>query len=464
MMARSLAIHQIEQYFDQNHFFSDLSRRVSIPTESQTPERSPELHRYLQDEIAEELAGMGFTFTIEKNPVAGGGPVLIADRAEDSAFTTVLTYGHGDVVRGYDDQWRCDLSPWVLTQDGDRWFGRGSADNKGQHTINLASLRCVLAYRGYLGFNIKVLIETGEEVGSVGLREICEANKDRLSADVFIASDGPRIAPARPTVFMGSRGAFNFTMSVDLRDGGHHSGNWGGLLANPGIILAHAIAAITSSTGEIKVPQWRLDEIPTSVQEVLGALTIDQDENSPDIDPHWGEPGLTPPEQVFGWNSFEVLAFETGNPQNPVNAIPPKAFAHCQVRFVVPTDPVQLLPALREYLDDQGFSNVVLAAEGEAARATRLEPDHPWVKWVIASIGTTTGKEVAVIPNLGGTLPNDVFAEILGLPTIWVPHSYSGCSQHAADEHLLGSVSREALQIMTGLWGDLGEMEVPVGH
>lgn len=170
-MTRASVIQQIEQYFDQNHFFSDLSRRVSIPTESQIPERSAELHRYLQDEIAAELADMGFTFTIEKNPIAGGGPVLIAYREEGPAFTTVLTYGHGDVVRGYDDQWRRDLSPWVLTQDGDRWFGRGSADNKGQHTINLAALRYVLACRGYLGFNIKVLIETGEEVGSVGLAQ-----------------------------------------------------------------------------------------------------------------------------------------------------------------------------------------------------------------------------------------------------------------------------------------------------
>ena len=464
MMNRASVIQQIEQYFDQDNFFSDLSRRVSIRTESQIPEQHANLHRYLEDEIAAELVDIGFTFTIEKNPVAGGGPVLIAQREEDPAFTTVLTYGHGDVVRGYDDQWRRGLNPWVLTREGDRWFGRGSADNKGQHTINLAALRCVLAYRGYLGFNIKILIETGEEVGSIGLRELCAANKDRLSADVFIASDGPRIAPARPTVFMGSRGAFNFTMSVDLREGGHHSGNWGGLLANPGIILAHAIAAITSSTGEIKVPQWRPTEIPDSVQEVLGQLTIDQDENSPDIDHDWGEPGLTPPEQVFGWNSFEILAFETGNPQSPANAIPPTASAHCQVRFVVPTDPEQLLPALREFLDKRGFSKVLLSAEGRAARATRLEPDHPWVKWVIASIETTTGKEVAVIPNLGGTLPNDVFAEVLGLPTIWVPHSYSGCSQHAADEHLLGSVSREALQIMTGLWWDLGEMELPAGH
>ena len=262
MMTRASVIQQIEQYFDQNQFFSDLRRRVGIPTESQVPDRSVELHRYLQDEIATELAGMGFTYTIENNPVVGGGPVLIAHREEDPASTTVLTYGHGDVVQGYDDQWRRDLSPWVLTQDGDRWFGRGSADNKGQHTINLAALRHVLANRGRLGFNIKVLIETGEEVGSIGLREFCEVNKDRLSAYVFIASDGPRIAPARPTVFMGSRGAFNFTMTGDLREGGHHSGNWGGLLANPGIILAHAIAAITSSTGAVSYTHLTLPTTP----------------------------------------------------------------------------------------------------------------------------------------------------------------------------------------------------------
>ena len=463
-MSRTKATERIENYFDQDLFFTDLHRRVSIRTESQVPEQRSELYRYLENEIGEELRKIGFTFVIEENPITGGGPILLAQRHEDSALHTVLTYGHGDVVCGYDNEWRQGLSPWQLTREGDRWFGRGAADNKGQHTINLAALKCVLEERGRLGFNIKILIETGEEIGSIGLRELCAANKDRLSADVFIASDGPRIAPARPTVFMGSRGAFNFNMNVDLREGGHHSGNWGGLLANPGIILAHAIAAITSSTGEIKVPQWRPDKIPSSVQDVLGELTIDQDENSPEIDLHWGEPGLTPPEQVFGWNSFEVLAFETGNPKNPANAIPPKASAHCQVRFVVPTDPEQLLPALRKFLDEHGLSSVVLSAEGKAARATRLEPDHPWVKWVIASIETTTGKKVAVIPNLGGTLPNDVFAEILGLPTIWVPHSYSGCSQHAADEHLLGSVSREALQIMTGIWWDLGEMGLPVGH
>src|SRR5262249_33504324 len=42
----------------------------------------------------------------------------------------------------------------------------------------------------------------------------------------------------------------------------------------------------------------------------------------------------------------------------------------------------------------------------------------------------------------------------LGIPTIWVPHSYRGCSQHAPNEHLPLSIAREALGIMAGVfWG-----------
>jgi hypothetical protein len=86
-----------------------------------------------------------------------------------------------------------------------------------------------------------------------------------------------------------------------------------------------------------------------------------------------------------------------------------------------------------------------------------LSPEHPWVRWAAASIERTTGKKPAILPTLGGTLPNDAFAELLGLPTLWVPHSYPGCSQHAANEHLLASVAREGLEMMAGLFWDLGD-------
>jgi hypothetical protein len=90
-------------------------------------------------------------------------------------------------------------------------------------------------------------------------------------------------------------------------------------------------------------------------------------------------------------------------------------------------------------------------------RATRLNPDHPWVARVKESIARTTGKKPAVLPNLAGSLPNETFSEILGLATVWVPHSYPGCSQHAPNEHALVSMTEEALAMMTGLFWDIGE-------
>ena len=83
--------------------------------------------------------------------------------------------------------------------------------------------------------------------------------------------------------------------------------------------------------------------------------------------------------------------------------------------------------------------------------ATRLDPDNHWVRWAADSIEATTGLAPAVLPNLGGWLPNRCFAEVLGLPTLWVPHLYPACSQHAPDEHLLSNVAEEGLRIMTHL-------------
>ena len=94
--------------------------------------------------------------------------------------------------------------------------------------------------------------------------------------------------------------------------------------------------------------------------------------------------------------------------------------------------------------------------------ASRTDFDSPWIGWTAESIRKTTGKPPAVLPNFGGSLPNDVFTDILKLPTMWVPHSYPGCSQHAPDEHILLSVAEEALGIMAGLFWDLGEMKHPL--
>src|SRR6266404_5413924 len=297
-MTRDGAIARAALHYDDGSFLADLTRRVAIRSESQVPESFPELHRYLGEEIAPALAAMGYETAIHDNPVKGGGPFLIGKRVEDAALPTVLTYGHGDVIRGLDAQWREGLSPWRLEQHGQVIYGRGTADNKGQHSINLAALAAVLAERGgTLGFNSTVMIETSEEIGSPGLKEFCEQNKAMLAADMLLGSDGPRLSPARPTIYMGTRGAFNFDLSVDLREGGHHSGNWGGLLANPGTILASAIACLVDAKGRILVEGLRPPPIPPSVRAALADI-VPGEPGGPEIDAQWGEPGLTPAERV----------------------------------------------------------------------------------------------------------------------------------------------------------------------
>jgi len=457
-MTRQHAIDQTLACFDDGRFQQVLARRVAMRTESQDEASGPALHAYLSDEIVPHLARLGFTCRIVENPVTPRCPFLLAERIEPGAEFTLLTYGHGDVVRGYDAQWRAGLSPWEIVIEGNRWYGRGTADNKGQHTINLVALEQVLAVRGgTLGYNVKIILEMGEEAGSPGLNEVCAQHRELLAADLFLASDGPRVAASRATMFLGSRGVFNFGLHLRLRDGGHHSGNWGGLLRNPGIRLAHAIASLVDAKGRILVPGLLPAELPESVRSALQDIEVGGGPGDPEIDPDWGEPGLSPAERVIGWNSLEVLAFTTGNPAMPVHAIPAEARAHCHMRYVVGSDVANFLAHIRAHLDAQGFDDVELRGTEMHMAATRLDPDDAWVRWGLASMERSTGKRPALLPNLGGSLPNDVFSETLGLPTLWVPHSYAACSQHAPNEHILADLTRESLHIMAGLFWDLAE-------
>ncbi len=462
--SRSTALAAAAQHFDSGAFARTLAARVAVRSESQDPGATPRLHSYLQGQLLPALQALGFVCTLHDNPQQASspahpapGPFLIAKRHEDNSQPTVLMYGHGDVIRGQDTAWTQGQGPWVLAADGERLYGRGTADNKGQHSINIDALACVLASRGgRLGFNVKWLFETSEEIGSPGLADFCRQQQPALAADALLASDGPRWSREQPTVFLGSRGVANFELTLNLRDGAHHSGNWGGLLRNPATVLAHALCSLVDTRGVIRVPALRPPPIAANVRAALQGLQVQPGVGDPQVDAGWGEPGLSPAERVIAWNTLEVLAYTAGNPQHPVNAIPASAKAHMHMRWVPGTDSSRIREHVQAHLAQAGFADVTVGPV-EVMAATRLDPDDPWVHFTLKSITESTGLAPVLLPNLGGSLPNDVFADILGLPTVWVPHSYAGCNQHAPNEHLLAPVARQALQIMAGLYWDLGE-------
>ena len=461
MTTRDESLAQARRHFDDGRFEAELARRVALRTESDAGPAGPALWVYLRDELQPLLSAMGFDCQILENPVAGGGPFMIARRHEADHLPTVLGYGHGDVVSGQEGRWSPGLEPWRLQARDNRLYGRGTADNKGQHSINLAAFAAVLRAReGRLGYNTTWLFEMGEEAASPGLHAVCEQYRDHLRADLFLSSDGPRVRASRPTLFLGSRGAVNFSLRLRSRSRPYHSGNWGGVLTNPAVVLSHAVASLVDAHGRLCVPALCPPPPPPSVRAALASIPIGEDPDAPDLDEGWGEPGLSPAERLMAWNTLEVLALGAGSAERPINAIPAEAVAHCQLRFVVGTPWRDLERHVREHLKDHGFGQVEVSVSISGA-ATRLDPSNPWVDWAQRSIERSCGLRADVLPNLAGSLPNDVFADLLGMPTLWVPHSYPACAQHAPDEHLLVPVAREGLALMAGLYWDLGEPTAP---
>jgi acetylornithine deacetylase/succinyl-diaminopimelate desuccinylase-like protein len=456
-MTRADAIARAHQHLHSGDFIAELERRVAYRTESQNPERRDVLQAYLEKELQPAFAQLDFATRLIESP-GGKNPYLLAEYRESASAPTVLMYGHGDVVDGMAGGWRDNLDPWRTTIAGNRVYGRGTADNKGQHSINLSALGAVRAARGgRLGFNAKFIVEMGEEIGSPDLRAVCESLRDELKADLFLASDGPRLAAERPTIFLGCRGGIRILLTVNLRDGSHHSGNWGGVLANPATILASAIATLVDGKGRLLPEELKPPRISNQVRAALADVRIEPMSDEPALSEDWGEEGLSAPERLYAWNTLEVLAMSSGNMEKPANAIPGRAQAMLQLRFVVGTRSEKVVDVVRAHLHQKGFPMVEVRATQSFA-ASRTDFDSPWINWTAESIRQTTGKAPAILPNFGGSLPNDVFSETLGLPTIWVPHSYPGCSQHAPGEHILLSVTEEALGIMAGLFWDLGEM------
>ncbi|MFG6666405.1 M20 family metallopeptidase [Halomonas sp. HNIBRBA4712] len=451
--AIDLALNELSN----GNFYRVLGRRVAMRTVSQSTECGPMLEKYLDDEITPQLEKLGFRCQRIDNPQPGMPPLLLGERLEDEALPTLLLYGHGDVTDGQEGKWDEDIEPWKLTFVDDRVYGRGTADNKGQHCVNLTALEAVITARqGTLGYNVKILFEMGEEIGSPGLEETCRRYREALKSDLFLASDGPRIRDTMPTLFLGSRGVLQFKLSLDTGNGDRHSGNWGGVITNAAAVLSNALATLVSQSGEVLVDFLKAPAISDEVSRLIRDLPVGGGASDPIIDPSWGEKALSDGERLYGSNTLEILALGAGSLEKPIGAVPERAEAVLQLRFVKGTDWQGAEAKLRRHLAEKGFEAIELEILGGYA-ATRLDPGHPWVEFVASSAEQSLGEPVHILPNLGGTIPNHCFADVLTLPTVWLPHSYPACNQHAPNEHLLNTIVEQGLEMATGVFWDLGE-------
>ena len=171
----------------------------------------------------------GFTTQRLKTPAA---PLLLAQRNVKNPKKTVLIYLQIDGQPVSPREWEQE-SPWIpdLKEKGEdgKWksiaygklfenynadwriFARSTSDAKGPAMAFLASLDALKELKAEPNFNIKVIMDFEEELGSPNLPEAVTNYKNELSADMLIIFDGPRHISNQPTLSFGARGICELT-------------------------------------------------------------------------------------------------------------------------------------------------------------------------------------------------------------------------------------------------------------
>src|SRR5918995_598392 len=203
--------------------------------------------------VQEKFAGVGFTDAHLEKTADGSMAVVGSRKGSSGAAPTVLLYAHYDVQPPLDDDaWR--TPPFELTEVDGRWYGRGSADCKGNIVMHLAALR---ALGDGIPVNLKLVVEGSEEQGTGGLEAFVVENPDLLRADTILVCDTGNAAVGQPAATVSLRGMVNVVVTVEASTSEDHSGMFGGaapdaLWARPAVtILGIDCPPVVGSTAAI---------------------------------------------------------------------------------------------------------------------------------------------------------------------------------------------------------------------
>ena len=385
--------------------------------------------------LKKRLGGWGFA--VEVHPTTSH-PIIYAETGPKDARFTWLLYGHYDVYPADEKQEGWRTKPFEPVVEGDRVWGRGTGDNKGQHLAMLNAIALWRELHGELPIRVKVILEGDEETGSIPLPKFIEENRARLKADLCCYSDGPMFPNDQPVLLMGVRGNLGLEFAATGAKRNLHSGNFGGVAPNPTLDLIHLLAEMVDREGRLQVPGAGYAEVSVSPADLEAVRSLKVDHagfrESVGVEPTTGADDALFHERLMLRPAFNVSGFAAGYTGAGQKTIIFKdALAKADVRLVGGQDPDKVFEAIREFARQRGYGNVEIR-NLKATPASRTALDHPMVPLVRNAVEKGFGKKVLVVPSLGGTTPDFVFTQLLGLPSIVVPLAPYDENNHAPNE------------------------------
>ncbi len=433
-------------------------------------------------------------FATERLPT-GGAPALLAQRTVSEDASTILAYLQADgqpvdpaawdqadpflaVLKEQDADGQWSEIPWARLEQGVapdwRVFARSAADSKGPMTQFMLAVELLDGLGFKPDYNLKVLIDTEEELGSPNLAEAVAANREKLAADMLLIFDGPPHASNRPTVSFGARGIATITLTTYGPKVAQHSGHYGNFVPNPAMRLAQLLASMKATDGRVLIPGFyagvelddetreRLADVPDDEAAILAALGVaEADAVAGSLQEAIQYPSLNIRGLRSAWVGDEVRTI-----------IPASATAEIDIRLVSESDPERLIALVREHVQEQGY-HVTDTEPTEAERqehpriaafsshisygAFRSNFDDPPGLRARAAMRALYGEEPILIRSMGGSIPIAPIIASLGVPAAIVPTVNMDNNQHSPNENLRLGNFFEGIAIVMAVLGQSAE-------
>lgn len=416
---------------DLDRVRAELAELVAIPSVHDDPEH-PGAPADAAAAVTRLFAEAGVELTAHET--ADGSIALVGERPGAAGAPTVLLYSHYDVQPAGDAAaWGSD--PWTLTERGGRWYGRGTADCKGNIVMHLAALRA-LAAAGADAPTLRVVVEGSEERGGAGLADLLARRPGLFAAEVILIADCGNVEVGRPTLLTTLRGSADVDVDVATLDSPVHSGSFGGAAPDALAALIRLLDSLRDEHG-----RTRIDDLPAGgtwagqpwpeadfradagVLDGVGLLADDA-AGAAVADLVWARPAVT------------VTGIDCPPATGAVNAVPARAAARVNLRVPAGMDPAAAQDALVAHLERRAPAHArVRIRRDEPARPFAADVTAPAVRLLsdclAAAYGRATGHS-----GQGGSIPlcADLLAANPGAELALFGVEEPSCRIHSADE------------------------------
>jgi len=440
-----------------DNLITDLQMLISQPSISAKNEGIEECAKLVQKLL--KKSGVKSEILRLKKGVA---PIVYGEiKSKQNSSKTLMFYNHYDVQPAEPfDLW--DYPPFSGTRKGNKIFGRGATDDKGELITRIKSVEAYLKTTGDVPCNIKFVIEGEEETGSAHIEEYLKKYKKKFSCDGVIWEFGYVDAKNRPIIGLGMKGLLFVELSVreSIRDA--HS-SLAVLIKNPAWRLIEAVKTLRDANGKILIKDWYKEVTPFSKSdlEIIRKEPFDENVFRKEFGIKsfvGGKKGMDAKKALVGGATCNIAGFVSGYTGDGAKTVlPGDALVKIDFRLVPKMDPKKQVLRLKSHLKINGFHDISIKVfHGEAA--ARTNSSNPFVSQVKDAADKTFGKSILNVSN-AGTGPMYPFVDILNAPCISIGSTYMFSRIHSPNEFARIDLLKKTTKCMCLIMDNFGNIQ-----